>query len=202
VYDACLRDANGKLPAKGNIPAKAKEFVTVASALTFLHDGIDFLEKELFPIVRAGTDKRTAATLLARTRGTFGGVTSILRNRHTYIKVTESGDVDAPARKVVDRELYGSLLFGNYDEGGDLVDFIEGQRSAVNAQVAVQAAKATASRLVGRAGRSGASSGEEGAAGQGSKKKKKTGDRRGGKAARDKRERGRSKSRARSDKSE
>jgi hypothetical protein len=122
-----------------------------------------------------------------------------LRNRFTYIKVTESGDVDAPARAVIDRELYGSLLFGRYDEGGDLVDFIEGQRNAVNAQVAVQAAKATASGLVGGARRASAKTGEAGGSEPGTKKKKKTGDRRGGQANREKRDRSKARAGDKSD---
>ena len=183
VFELCRQGERA-----GELSAKAKEFATVACLATYLHDLEVFCKTE----IRKTLKESNRTSLSRRLEGSLRGITRLTRNRYTYLKVTETGEVDGDDRKALDHDLYGPLIFGRHDEGGDIVDYIAAQRAATATQLAVQAAKAAAQKL--------AKGGDAGAPGAEAPRTRRdtrqgAGTRRGGAAAREKRDRSKSRDR-------
>ena len=139
------------------LPAKAKEFATVASSCTYLHDIVEFVRGESVTGVLEAAGAGEAAI---RVTGSLDKLLALLRNRFSYLKVTETGEVEGECRKNLDHQLYGHYLHGTHDEGGDVAEFVAAQREAISAQVAIEASK-LAARRVAKADEPSAEKGEE-----------------------------------------
>jgi hypothetical protein len=133
----------------GDLPAKAKEYATVGSALTCLEDCVEFFDSDLAEEVRS--ESRLSDEFVTRVGGTVRKVFSNLRDRYTYIRAIEGGEILDSEVGELNAFVYGPIIFGTHDEGGDLVQFLIEQRQRRKEEVSKQSARADAQESIANA---------------------------------------------------